>query len=73
MQPFTLKTGDMAKYLGLSPDFLKKNIGVTFFEGVHYFRPKGINSYMWKVEEMQKWVMNQTITPKAKEVLKNII
>ncbi len=51
-----LSTGQMAKYLGLSKDFLLRNRGLLFIEGKHYFNPAGINKLLWNIEAMEVWV-----------------
>ncbi|AKF25853.1 hypothetical protein YH65_11025 [Sulfurovum lithotrophicum] len=63
------KTRDMAKLIGYSPDYLLRNRGVHFFEGVHYFtKTKRID---WKVSRMVEWVENQSVTvsPQAQNIL----
>jgi len=56
MTPKYLSTGQMAKYLGLSKDFLLSNRGSLFIEGKHYFNPAGINKLLWNIEAMEGWL-----------------
>jgi len=51
-----LSTGQMAKYLGISKDFLLSHRGSLFIEGKHYFNPAGINRLLWDIEVMEMWV-----------------
>ena len=51
-----LPVGQMAKYLGVSVDFLNNNRGKLFIEGKHYFYPPGFNKYMWDVAAMENWI-----------------
>ena len=65
-----LSTGQMAKYLGISKDFLLKNQGILFIKGKHYFMPDGINKYLWEVSVMEKWARGEnTIDNPFKGVL----
>ena len=48
-------TGQMAKYLGVSKDFLLSKRGSVFIEGKHYFNPAGINKLLWNIEAMEGW------------------
>lgn len=74
MKSFTLPTNKMAKYLGLSADFLNKNKEVLFFKGQHYNNPPGIKRTLWIVEEMENWALGQVkVSETAKQVLNNII
>lgn len=61
MTPKYLSTGQMAKYLGLSKDFLLSNRGSLFIEGKHYFNPAGINKLLWNIEAMEGWVKGYDI------------
>jgi len=62
-----LKTRDMAKLIGYSPDYLLKNREIMFFKNVHYFpKQKRID---WKISKMIEWVENKTISIQAKEIL----
>lgn len=63
MTPKYLSTGQMAKYLGLSKDFLLSNRGSLFIEGKHYFNPAGINKLLWNIEAMEGWVRGYDIGP----------
>jgi len=66
-----LKTSDMAKFLGLSKSWLYKN-RYNFQKGKHYFEKS--NLLLWNVEEMEKWLIDETpISNKASEVLNNIL
>ncbi len=65
--PLYLKTGDMAKLIGYSRDYLLKNREVLFYEGVHYFSKE--NRLNWKVAKMIEWVENQTMSDQAKQIL----
>ena len=51
-----LSTGQMAKYLGISKDFLLSHRGSLFIEGKHYFKPAGINRLFWDIEVMEMWI-----------------
>ena len=74
MKILTLTTGKMAKYIGVSPDFLRKNKGTLFQEGIHYNRPNGVKMDMWVVDEMEKWVLgNVEISQTAKQVLDYVL
>lgn len=73
MKPLTLPTSKMAEILGVSVDFLNKNKGILFFEGVHYNTPRGRKNPLWVVEEMEKWALNkEPISEKAQKVLDTI-
>lgn len=62
-----LQTRQMARLLGYSKDFLLKNRGILFFEGVHYFRkPRRTD---WKVSAMIDWVENRGLSEQAKSIL----
>lgn len=65
--PLYLKTNDMAKLIGYSGDYLLKNRGVLFIEGVHFF-PKS-KRVDWKISKMIEWVEGKNISSKAKEIL----
>jgi len=56
MTPKYLSTGQMAKYLGVSKDYLLNHRGSLFIEGKHYFNPAGINKFLWDIEAMDRWV-----------------
>lgn len=56
MTPKYLPTGQMAKYLGVSKDFLLSHRGSLFLEGEHYYNPAGINKLLWNVVAMDRWV-----------------
>jgi len=74
MEPKTLSIGQMAKLLGVSQDFLRKNRGSLFIEGVHYNRPPGLNKDLWVVEAMQEWATGQMkISQTAQQVLDRLI
>ncbi|GIT98821.1 hypothetical protein [Sulfurovum sp. TSL1] len=62
-----LKTSKMAKFLGYSPDFLKDNREIIFFENVHYFSKK--KRIDWKVSKMVEWMENKNMSDKAREIL----
>jgi len=67
MSPQYLRTREMAKMIGYSPDYLLQNRELLFFEGVHYFpKPKRID---WKVAKMVQWVENQSISANAQKIL----
>ena len=51
-----LATAKMAKYLGVSKDFLLSHRGSLFMEGKHYYNPTGINKLLWNVEAMERWI-----------------
>ena len=62
-----LQTSQMARLIGYSKDYLLRNRGVLFFEGIHYFRkPRRTH---WKVSAMIEWVENKTISDQAKSIL----
>ena len=63
MNNFTLTTTKMVQYLGISKDFLLKNKDKLFIKGIHYFIPNGFNKILWNVNEMEKWVKNDTKNP----------
>jgi len=71
MSPKYLPTGQMAKYLGLSKDFLLNNRGLLFIEGKHYFNPTGINKLLWSIEAMDKWVRGEDSY--LNEIVNNIL
>ncbi len=74
MKPFALSTGEMAKYLGISRDFLTNNKDVIFKKGVHYNIPPGRTHPLWIVQVMEKWLMDETpMSQKAQEVWKNLV
>ena len=51
-----LSTGQIAKYLGISKDFLLSKRNLLFIEGKHYFEPVGINKLLWDIEAMENWI-----------------
>ena len=62
-----LQTSQMARLIGYSKDYLLRNRGVLFFEGIHYFRkPRRTD---WKVSAMIEWVENKTLSEQAKSIL----
>jgi len=62
-----LKTKDMALKIGYSPDFLLKNRGIVFFEGIHFFtKDKRIN---WKVDRVKAWIEGKEVSEQAKNIL----
>jgi len=64
----------MAEHIGYSVDFLRKNKGSIFFEGIHYCRPLGSKRDSWIVEEMEKWALGERrVSDTAKKVLENIL
>jgi hypothetical protein len=65
-----LGTAKMARLLGYSKDYLLRNRGVLFFEGIHYF-PKERRTD-WKVTAMIDWVENNRLSPQAQEVLDRV-
>ncbi len=73
MTPKFLSTKKMAVYLGYHPDFLRKNMGLLFFEGEHYFKPPGTRTLRWNVDKMTAWVMGQRISHEAKCVIDKIL
>jgi hypothetical protein len=50
-----MKTSDMARYLGVSIDWLKKSKRKLFKEGEHYHSPTE-KMTLWDVDKMVKWV-----------------
>jgi len=73
MTPKFLSTKKMAEYLGYHPDFLRKNMGILFFEGEHYFKPPGTRALRWNVEKMQAWIMGKEVSQEAQSVLERVI
>ncbi len=65
-----LPIGKMAKMTGYSPDFLRKNIGILFFEGTHFFKKQ--NRSDWKVSSMIAWIENKNMSTQAKDILKMV-
>jgi len=62
-----LPISKMAEKIGYSIDYLKKNRGILFFEGTHFFsKPKRTD---WKVEPMIAWIENKDVSQEAKEIL----
>ncbi|BCD61706.1 hypothetical protein NrS5_02 [Nitratiruptor phage NrS-5] len=72
MQRF-MSTKKMAEYLGYHPDYLRKNIGILFFEGEHFFKPPGTKSYRWDVQKMTEWITCKNISTTAQEILNKIL
>ena len=68
-----MSTNKMAKYLGYHPDYLRKNMGTLFQEGVHFYKPTGGRNYRWDVQKMTEWLTNSNISPKSKEILNKIL
>jgi len=73
MQSRFLPTKKMAQYLGYHPDYLRKNIGIFFFENEHFFRPQGAKQLRWDVVKMTQWLTNSSISTTAKDVLNKIL
>ena len=72
--PKFLPTGKMAHLLGVSADFLRRNRGVIFEEGIHYTIPAGLNRTQWKVEAMQDWAIGKMqVSHKAQQVLDRLL
>jgi len=72
--PKFLPTGKMAHLLGVSADFLRRNRGIIFEEGVHYTIPTGLNRTLWIVEAMQDWAIGKMqISSKAQQVLNRLL
>ncbi len=62
-----LQTRSMAQLIGYSKDYLLRNRGILFFEGVHYFtKPRRTN---WKVSAMIAWVEGNNLSDQAKSIL----
>jgi len=59
VKPITLPTAKMAKYLGISKDFLLRHQGSLFLEGEHYFKPLGLNKFLWNVKKMEEWAFGK--------------
>lgn len=55
-----LKTLDAADYLSVDVSFLKKNMGVIFFEGIHYFRPANVRILRWEIMALDNWMYGGT-------------
>jgi hypothetical protein len=66
-----LQTRPMANMIGYSKDYLLRNRGVLFFEGVHYF-PKARRTD-WKVSAMIDWIENNRLSSQAKEILDRVL
>jgi len=73
MTPKFLSTKKMAEYLGYHPDFLRKNMGVLFFEREHYFKPPGTRALRWNVEKMTAWVTAKNLSETSQQVLNKIL
>jgi len=73
MQEQYLSTSKMAKFIGYSADFLRKNMHKTFTEGIHFFKPSGQREYRWSVSKMQEWVRGETMSQTSKDVLSRIL
>jgi len=70
-QSMYLKTRDMARLIGYSPDYLLQNREILFTRGVHYF-PKmnsGKPRIDWKVDAVLAWVEGKELSSKAKSIL----
>ncbi len=68
-----LSTKKMAEYLGYHPDFLRKNMGILFFEGEHYFRPPGTKTLRWNVAKMTEWITSKNLSSASKQILNKIL
>ena len=60
----------MAKYLGISKDFLRRYQGSLFLEGEHYFKPLGLNKFLWNVAKMEEWAFGKI---EASDNAKNVL
>jgi hypothetical protein len=66
-------TGEIAKLIGLSKDFLLKKREVLFFKGKHYFEPNGLNKLLWEVDAMLDWIKSDSKKiDKVSEILENL-
>ena len=50
-----MRTGEMAKHIGRSKDWLKRRKGTTFRNGVHYHQKPGDPEPFWDVAAMVRW------------------
>ncbi len=61
-----------AGYLGRSVNWLKKQKGALFKEGVHYFHPVGVSDTYWDVEAIDSWVRSENID-EISNILKRVL
>ena len=54
-----LRTGEMAKYIGRSTAWLKRNKDKIFKKGIHYFQPEGEREPFWCVSKIEAWIRGE--------------